>query len=329
VDQAVERIPPACHAGSHPQESQVGELRHPGPAHPGQRLECPLGAPLQGRGVGAVAGRGPASVEEVGRPRDPRVARHDLLQQLGRHVGRFETNPGSVAGVVRASGAVALVIRRTLVPGGADPVAMFRRKEGHEEVVLDHVHGHLAAADGPADEGHHEVPGVVQQELVAGARGNLVEAHERVGRLLGLVAGQPGRLPVGLEKELGEAVHLRGAERIHDGGLVDDRRFDGLEAVPEALGTRCVVGPPGGAVQELLPAGDLYARRAWQRRCRCAGAPSRAAARKKSACRVTGPGGPPTEPGSSGAQGTRGPSGRGPGTPGREIGTDSECSSIS
>ena len=72
-------------------------------------------------------------------------------------------------------------------------------------MVLDHVHGHLAAADGPADEGHHEVLRVVEQVLVAALRGDLGEGDERVRGLRGRVARQARRLPVAAEEELAQA----------------------------------------------------------------------------------------------------------------------------
>ena len=71
--------------------------------------------------------------------------------------------------------------------GLSDRRVMIRIQEGDEKVILDHVHGDLPMANRTADESHHEVLGVVEEELVAAPRGDLVEGHEGVCSLLGFV----------------------------------------------------------------------------------------------------------------------------------------------
>jgi hypothetical protein len=75
-------------------------------------------------------------------------------------------------------------------------------EEGDPELVLDHVDGDLTAADRPADEGHHEVLRVVEEEGVAARGRDLVEAEEGVRGLVARVAGHAGRLPRARQEDL-------------------------------------------------------------------------------------------------------------------------------
>ena len=130
---------------------------------------------------------------------------------------------------------------------------MVRSEERDPELVVDHVHRHLAAADRTADEGVDEEVCIVEQELVAAARGNLVEGDEGVGGDVGRVAREVRWLPGACQEEPAEPLDTRRRERVDHVRLHDDRRIDGAQPVPEyaarvvvrANGRDLVDGPAG------------------------------------------------------------------------------------
>ncbi len=100
-------------------------------------------------------------------------------------------------------------------------------------MVLDHVGGQLAAADGSPDEGVDEVLAVVEHEPIAGLGRDGREGGEGVGALVASVVREPLDGPVPGEEEFPVAGPPGRVEPVGDMGLVDDGPRHRTEAVPE------------------------------------------------------------------------------------------------
>ena len=136
------------------------------------------------------------------------------------------------------------VLRLARIVCGHHHAVGVRLQEEDEELLLDRVDRNAAVAHRALDEGFDFVLGVVEQELVARAHGDVGKRGERVAGDRVCVTGQVLHVPLRLQEGPPDPLELLRGEVVGDVGLVDDRSVVPHQAVVKAAGARIVVRPP-------------------------------------------------------------------------------------